>query len=138
MCVGKNKLIEIWLCTKIHLRIHQYLIQHLHALIDKYDTAISKINSMEPANITDLPEEKVSITFPFCFNQHSDNRMLQSFLKMDIKNWFNFAQTLGWKWYKNQTPAVIIISHKWNVFTLSRYLFKNRSRQYYIFHWWIS
>ena len=49
-----------------------------------------KIYSIEPANTTDLPETQVSITFPFCFNQHSDHRMLQSFLKMKIKNWFLF------------------------------------------------
>ena len=47
---------------------------------------ILKIYSIEPANTTDLPETQVSITFPFCFNQHSDHRMLQSFLKMKIKN----------------------------------------------------
>ena len=43
---------------------------------------------MEPANSTDLPEKQVAITFPFCFNQHSDHRMLQSFLKIQIKSLF--------------------------------------------------
>ena len=45
-----------------------------------------KIYSIEPANTTDLPETQVSITFPFCFYQHPNHRMLQSFLKIKIKN----------------------------------------------------
>ena len=60
---------------------------------------------MEPANTSVLPETQVSITFPFCFNQHSDHRMLQSFLRINSTNWL-----LSKAWSKNQTPAVICIS----------------------------
>ena len=41
-----------------------------------------KFAILKPANTAHLPEKQVSITFPFCFNQHSNHRMLQSFLKM--------------------------------------------------------
>ena len=47
-----------------------------------------KFAILEPANTTHLPEKQVSITFPFCSNQHSDHRMLQSFLRIKKKNWF--------------------------------------------------
>ena len=41
---------------------------------------------MKHENTTDVPEKQVSIDTPFCFNQHSDNKMLQSLLKIKTKD----------------------------------------------------